>query len=242
MDARTHTTITTLEHLVEVTIDGIYGYRRARETVADPDLHVVLAEGAREREAIWEALRGVLIALGKEPPHHGTFRGAMHRGWLGALSVTHAEKAILNACLHGERTTIDAFSHALALDILPEARNVIQTQLGLVVSSLERLEQTMQEPAVSVRRPSVPPASVGAVGGAITGAIAGGIAGPIGSIAGGVLGAIAGGAAAQTIGEVTAAADAKDKELDRQIGVTEGNLGLGKVKPPPPPQHGAPSK
>jgi len=241
MDATTKTTITTLEHLVEVTIDGIYGYRRARESIGDPDLHETLAAAARDREAIWDALRGVLLALGKEPPHHGTFTGAMSRGWLATLSAAHAEKGILHQCLRGERATIDAFSHALALDILPAARNVIQTQLGRVVASLERLENVMQEPAVSVRRPSMPPAGVGAIGGAVTGAIAGGIAGPIGSIAGGVIGAIAGGAAAQTIGEVNAAADLKDKELDREIGVTEGHVGLGTVKRPPP-QQGAPSK
>lgn len=233
MDAITHTTITTLDRLLEVTIDGIAGYRRASETIGDPELSQTLAGAAREREEIANAIAGVLTTLGQRPPHHGTLKGAMHRGWLNALSVTHAEKAILNECLRGERSTLDEFSEALAKELLPNARECVQTQVGRVVTSLERLETAVHGPAL-VRRPSMPPASVGAVAGAVTGAIAGGIAGPAGSIAGGVLGAIAGGAAAKTMDEVTTAADAKDRELDRQIGVTEGSVGLGAVKPRPP--------
>lgn len=73
------------------------------------------------------------------------------------------------------------------------------------------------------------------VTGAVTGAIAGLAGGPPGVIAGGVLGAAAGILAGKVLGEEEQRHDARDAELDEDIGVTTDEIGLGDAPVPEPP-------
>lgn len=73
----------------------------------------------------------------------------------------------------------------------------------------------------------------GAVSGAIAGAAAGVLAGPAGAIAGASIGAVAGAAAGVALADDDERASMRDEELDKEIGVTEGELGTDKVKHPP---------
>jgi hypothetical protein len=69
--------------------------------------------------------------------------------------------------------------------------------------------------------------------GALAGATMGAFAGPPGMLAGAVVGALAGAAAGLAVekGDESRAAD--DRELDREIGVSEGELGAPNLKHPP---------
>jgi hypothetical protein len=69
--------------------------------------------------------------------------------------------------------------------------------------------------------------------GAIAGAAAGAIAGPAGAIAGGLVGAVAGAAAGAAIADDATRRHAHAAELDREVGVTEGNLGAASPDQPP---------
>lgn len=142
----THIHLGGAEHAVERVLsacsDGVEGYRRALASVRSPELHAVLNQNVVEREEIASVMTNTLVELGRKPEHRGTLAGAAHRGWLGALGMTHADDAILRECKRGERATIAAFADALAHDLPREIRERVHAQLRRVLSALERLSTT----------------------------------------------------------------------------------------------------
>lgn len=86
-------------------------------------------------------------------------------------------------------------------------------------------------------RKSVPPehhyemAAAAAATGTAAGAIVGSIAGPPGAIAGAAIGAAIGGAAGHVLDTEDERSTARDHELDDEIGITEGSMGLPKGTP-----------
>ena len=73
-----------------------------------------------------------------------------------------------------------------------------------------------------------------ALSGAIAGAATGAVAGPIGALAGGVIGTAIGALAGVVLEEDAAERSRHDQQLDRDIGVTEGDLGAASPDQPPP--------
>ncbi len=69
--------------------------------------------------------------------------------------------------------------------------------------------------------------------GAVAGAAIGAIAGPGGAIAGGLLGTAIGAIAGQTLDQKDTEESEHDQQLDRDIGVTEGDLGAASPDQPP---------
>ena len=72
-----------------------------------------------------------------------------------------------------------------------------------------------------------------AVTGAVAGAAVGSIAGPVGAVAGAVAGTAAGAIAGVALADASERRHAKDDQLDRDIGVTEGDLGAADPSAPP---------
>lgn len=72
-----------------------------------------------------------------------------------------------------------------------------------------------------------------AVAGAIAGAAAGIVAGPAGAIAGGVLGGAAGAVAGLALSNAARERHARAAQLDKEIGVSDGDLGAPSLKHPP---------
>jgi uncharacterized membrane protein len=90
--------------------------------------------------------------------------------------------------------------------------------------------------------PAHPERAAGAasvIAGAGTGAAIGflTLAGPIGGLIGGVLGALAGGAIGEYVRQRSKREDAKDAILDREIGVTGGDIGAAPADSPPAPAN-----
>jgi hypothetical protein len=80
------------------------------------------------------------------------------------------------------------------------------------------------------------PVALDAAAGAAAGAIAGTIAGPIGMAIGAVIGGFVGGAAGVAVETADQEQSLRDEELDREIGVSGGDI--GEAKPGQPPSHG----
>ena len=80
------------------------------------------------------------------------------------------------------------------------------------------------------------PVALDAAAGAAAGAIAGTIAGPIGMAIGAVIGGFVGGAAGVAVETADQEQSLRDEELDRQIGVSGGNI--GEASPAQPPSQG----
>lgn len=83
-----------------------------------------------------------------------------------------------------------------------------------------------------VKRPA-PKAVFGTVG-AISGAVLGGLAGPAGAVAGALIGAGMGALSSMAFETVAAKQDVHDEKLDRDIGISEGDIGAPSLQHPPP--------
>jgi hypothetical protein len=73
----------------------------------------------------------------------------------------------------------------------------------------------------------------GIASGAVVGAVVGAAAGPPGIVAGALIGAVAGAVSAAALETGTAREEARTRELDKEIGVTDGDLGAPNLKHPP---------
>lgn len=73
----------------------------------------------------------------------------------------------------------------------------------------------------------------GVASGAAAGAVLGAGAGPAGMVVGAVIGGAAGAVAASALEKDAARKQARERELDEQIGVTGGDLGAPNLKHPP---------
>jgi hypothetical protein len=77
-----------------------------------------------------------------------------------------------------------------------------------------------------------PKALFGTVG-AISGAVLGGLAGPAGAAAGALIGAAMGALSAMAFETVAEEHDEHDEKLDRDIGISEGDIGAPNLQHPP---------
>ena len=79
---------------------------------------------------------------------------------------------------------------------------------------------------------SVNTSAGGLVGGLAIGATVGSVAGPPGAIVGAIVGSVIGAGAGLVWGEMQDGEELKDERLDREIGVTDGNLGSARPNQP----------
>jgi phage tail tape-measure protein len=82
--------------------------------------------------------------------------------------------------------------------------------------------------------PKTPMLDVSTVGGTLAGTMVGAIAGPVGMVVGGVVGGTLGIVAGATLDEENARISKHDHELDKEIGVEEGDIGRPSAPPPAP--------
>jgi len=135
--------IAVLDHLLVLCMDGVAGYRKAARLVANERLQHLLEDNATVREEVASVIGYTLAALGHPREEHGSLAGALHRGWLEAISLATPgdTAALLRACARGERETLAGFSAALGRSLPDEVRTAIQSQLGRVLAASSTLNR-----------------------------------------------------------------------------------------------------
>ena len=133
--------IATLNDLLEISRDGEQGFRTCAEGVRSPNLKALFeaaarrcAEGAAELEA---EIRG----LGGEPAKGGSISGSMHRAWTNIKSAITGmnEHAVLAECERGEDAAKRAYEAALAEDLPPNVKAIVQRQYQGVKENHDRI-------------------------------------------------------------------------------------------------------
>ena len=94
------------------------------------------------------------------------------------------------------------------------------------------IEQEQRPLTIAGKHPYMHAGEAGAIAGEVTGAIVGSAAGPAGTLAGMVIGGLTGALIGRVMEREDQRASARNAELDRDIGVTQGNIGTGRRKPP----------
>lgn len=107
----------TLNELVRINYDRIFGYERAIEELnnSDMDLRAIFstsADTSREFIAYWQ---NAVRMLGGTPATDSTVRGKLFRVWMDfKATLTGSDReAILKSCIFGEEAAIRAYEEAL---------------------------------------------------------------------------------------------------------------------------------
>ena len=96
--------ITTLNELIETTLDSINGYEDSAGNIDNDRLREIFRQRADERQQIVQDLRNEVRRLGGNPEESGTLLGKAHQRFedLKAAITGRDEKAIVNEVERGE--------------------------------------------------------------------------------------------------------------------------------------------
>ena len=136
--------ISTLNTLIETTIDSITGYEESAQNVDNERLRQIFRERADERQQVVSQLREEVRRLCGDPEESGTFLGKAHQRFedLKAALTGRDEKAIVNEVERGEDYLKAKFEAALNSEKLgAEARQVVERAYQSVRSGHDQISQ-----------------------------------------------------------------------------------------------------
>jgi len=127
--------------LIATCQDGADGYRTAAGAVEQFGLKELFEEIAEQRDFMVTDLQGEIVSLGGDPNDGGTLGGLLHRGWLNLKSVAtdHNEYEILEECEAGDQNAANQYAEALASELPPLTRQLLQTHYDKMVSTLNQV-------------------------------------------------------------------------------------------------------
>lgn len=135
--------VSTLEDLIEITQDGIRGFKACAEKTEAEQLKAIFSRSAERCEQGLNELNHALKAYGGAPEEaSGTLLGDLHRGLLDLKSAfsSNDDKAILQECERGEYAALDSYRNALEKDLPADVRALIEKQLAGVKSNHDQMK------------------------------------------------------------------------------------------------------
>lgn len=125
--------ISTLNALIETTIDSADGYEQAAAAAEDGDLAQMFRRFGSERRQLVADLRAQVIALGGQPEDDGTLLAGAHRTFLRIKAAFgNTREAVIDEVETGEDHIRAKYDAALRETLLPETRRVIELAYGSV--------------------------------------------------------------------------------------------------------------
>lgn len=136
--------ISTLNELIETTIDSITGYEDSAKNVDNERFRQIFRQRADERQRVVEDLRSEVRRLGGNPEEGGTFLGKAHQRFedLKAAVTGRDEKAIINEVERGEDYLKEKFERAIESGKLSgETRSAVERAYQSVRSGHDQISQ-----------------------------------------------------------------------------------------------------
>jgi uncharacterized protein (TIGR02284 family) len=141
----------TINRLIEACYDGQHGYQTAAHHMPDMKLKKTLGKFALERKYFAEELSQQIDRDTGTPVHHGTFKGALHRGWMELKGKDRA--GILRECLRGEEAGLACFRAALTKEIPVELKMLLDEHIAHIEAARGQLEQLAEAEAPAETQP-----------------------------------------------------------------------------------------
>ena len=141
------------QDLIETLEDGKAGFTKAAERLADTDradLAPRFHEFAAQRGRFADELRSLAAQYGDQIEEEGSLAGALHRGWMAIKDAVTGNDAapVLAAAEQGEDHAVSEYHDALAADISPHLRTVVERQQAEVVAAHDQV-RAMRDSAKS---------------------------------------------------------------------------------------------
>ena len=132
-----------LNHLITICNDGKYGYETAAQDAESHLLKVMFLTNSVERTHFVNVLHEEVRKAGGNPEEGGGPLGAIHRAWIDVKTAlsTKDDKAVLGACITGERAALNAYDDVLEKNYLSAyLRNVLTDQRFNIEEILNKVE------------------------------------------------------------------------------------------------------
>ena len=123
--------------LLETLADGKEGFEKGAEKLDDSDMSAISAtfrKFSEQRAQFATELRDLAREYGDEVDSSGSVAATFHRGWMAikdALSGSDP-KGVLDAAEQGEDHAVSEYEDALAKDLSPTLRTVVERQAQAV--------------------------------------------------------------------------------------------------------------
>lgn len=133
------------EDLIQMLQDGKDGFARAADRLVDsdqPDLSAEMRAFSDQRARFCAELEQIAASYGEAIDEHGSVAGAVHRGWMAVKDAVAGSdpQGVLDAAEQGEDHAVAAYRDALAEDISPELRPVLERQCIEVQQAHDRVK------------------------------------------------------------------------------------------------------
>lgn len=131
--------IKTLNNLITTLYDGENGYKEAAEEVDNVTLATRFRQLAQQRYNFGHEIKPFIKSLGGEVDKGGSVAANLHRVWMDLKTAISGndEAAILNECIRGEESAVEAYEEALKdTTLVGPARETVVTQLGKINTAL----------------------------------------------------------------------------------------------------------
>ncbi|MDT0356504.1 PA2169 family four-helix-bundle protein [Herbaspirillum huttiense F1] len=141
--------ISTLNDLIQISIDGEKGFRACADDTQER--YIPYKETFRERAtACAQAaldLQDLVQRLGGEPASHSTLGGTLHRQWVNLKSAITGrdDESILDECERGEDAAVNAYRKALSEELPTDIRLVIERQYQGVLANHDKVRSLRNE-------------------------------------------------------------------------------------------------
>ncbi|MGV3703739.1 MAG: ferritin-like domain-containing protein [Arcticibacter sp.] len=133
-----------LKHLLSICNDGKEGYKTAAEDADSAELKTLFSMYSIQRAEYEMQLKKAIHQLGGDPDNDtGGPVGALHRVWMDIKTAftKNDDKAILNACVTGEESALEAYDKELQdPGISPEIIEILSVQRNGVADCLKNIE------------------------------------------------------------------------------------------------------
>ena len=134
--------------LMETLADGKEGYAKGAEKLEKDGspIATTFRRYSEQRAALYAELEQLAREYGDQLDEDGSVTAAVHRGWLALKDALAGSSptGVLSAAEEGEAHAVKEFEKALAADVSPTLRTVIQRQLGEVKAAKEEITRLRQ--------------------------------------------------------------------------------------------------
>lgn len=138
-------TVNTLSRLAQIADAGERGYATAAVSIRNPGLKVLFKSYAQQRARLQEELQSEIERLGGDFEPRTSLRGTVHRGRIAILATMtiedeRREQGVIKEALTGERYALRAYQGALAGDLPPPTRQLLERQRAEIDEVTEQVE------------------------------------------------------------------------------------------------------
>jgi uncharacterized protein (TIGR02284 family) len=133
--------VDTLNDLIETCKDGEEGFRTCAEDIRNAELKTMFTTAAQRCAQAAQELQAEVSRLGGKPERKSSLSGSVHRRWVDIKQAIMGkdDAAVLAECERGEDVAKSSYQKALAKDLPPAIRAIVERQYQGVLQHHDRV-------------------------------------------------------------------------------------------------------